>query len=216
MDLLVQVIAAHPIAGQYLSSLLASDRKLANRLVPAVADFKQLPRSGQACLFVIDAFSLPLDLSALMRVLRVRHPGSKFLVLAYSDRGSDVEILRWLHRGIDGVVINDDDLRERLPEAALAIMDGALWAPPGILCEYERQIKLLLDLQVLPNTSLTGRETQILQLMLRRLSNKEIAGALGIRERTVRFHVFNIFHKLRVESRGGLQANLEKLSQATA
>jgi DNA-binding NarL/FixJ family response regulator len=215
VDLLVQVVAAHPLAGQHLTSLLASARKLAKRLVPAVADLKQFPSSGQAYLFVIDAFSLPIELSALMRLLHVRHPNSKFLVLAYPDRGSDVEILRWLHRGVDGVVVYDDSLREKLPEAVQAILDGGRWAPRRILSEYERQIKLLLNLQVLPDSALTGRETQILQLMIRRLSNKEIAGALGIRERTVRFHVFNIFHKLRVESRGGLHANLERLSQAT-
>ena len=88
--------------------------------------------------------------------------------------------------------------------------------PPRILFEYQRQVKLQLNFQILPNASLTARETQILQLVIRRLSNQEIADALGIKERTVRFHVFNIFNKLRVQNRGDLQVALERLSQEPA
>jgi len=43
------------------------------------------------------------------------------------------------------------------------------------------------------------------------LPNREIAGALGIAERTVRFHVANIFAKLRVSDRRRLLAALEKV-----
>ena len=75
---------------------------------------------------------------------------------------------------------------------------------------------MLLNFQILPNASLTARETQILQLVIRRLSNQEIADALGIKERTVRFHIFNIFNNLRVENRGDLQVALERLSQEPA
>jgi FixJ family two-component response regulator len=41
---------------------------------------------------------------------------------------------------------------------------------------------------------------------LRRLSNKEIAGILGISERTVKFHVSNVFGKLQVDNRQSLPA----------
>jgi DNA-binding NarL/FixJ family response regulator len=44
----------------------------------------------------------------------------------------------------------------------------------------------------------------VLQLLMRRLTNKEISSALGIAERTVKFHVSNILGKLQLQDRRGL------------
>ncbi len=51
---------------------------------------------------------------------------------------------------------------------------------------------------------LTPRESQILELVKRRLSNKEIAGIRRVQESTVKFHLSNIFSKLRVPNRQAL------------
>src|SRR5258708_39188676 len=67
-----------------------------------------------------------------------------------------------------------------------------------------RSAKMLLDAQLLPGHSLTAREGQVLQLLMRRLTNKEISNALSISERTVKFHVSNILSKLQVVDRRGL------------
>ena len=54
--------------------------------------------------------------------------------------------------------------------------------------------------------ALTPREREVMEFLLRRLSNKEIAEILGISERTVKFHVGNILNKLHVNSRQELSA----------
>ena len=51
---------------------------------------------------------------------------------------------------------------------------------------------------------LTGRELEIIRLVVARRSNKEIGTALGISARTASTHLSNIFAKLAVESRGEL------------
>ncbi|NUR19803.1 MAG: AAA family ATPase [Gemmatimonadaceae bacterium] len=51
---------------------------------------------------------------------------------------------------------------------------------------------------------LTGREIEIIRLVVARRSNKEIGVALGISPRTVSTHLSNIFEKLNVTSRGEL------------
>lgn len=51
---------------------------------------------------------------------------------------------------------------------------------------------------------LTGRELEIVRLVTRRKSNKEIARTLGISPRTVSTHLSNVFAKLDVNSRGEL------------
>lgn len=52
-----------------------------------------------------------------------------------------------------------------------------------------------------PNTELTPREQEVIELVLTGKSNKEIASALFISERTVEFHLQNIYTKFQVKSR---------------
>ncbi|HEX2779066.1 MAG TPA: helix-turn-helix transcriptional regulator, partial [Gemmatimonadaceae bacterium] len=51
---------------------------------------------------------------------------------------------------------------------------------------------------------LTGRELEIIRLVVARRSNQEIGAALGISPRTVSTHLSNIFEKMNVTSRGEL------------
>ena len=50
-------------------------------------------------------------------------------------------------------------------------------------------------------TALSQRELQVLRLVADGLPTKQIAVALSISERTVKFHVNSIFHKLGAENR---------------
>jgi DNA-binding CsgD family transcriptional regulator len=52
--------------------------------------------------------------------------------------------------------------------------------------------------------SMTARETQTLELVKRRFSNKEIADILHVQESTVKFHLSNIYSKLQVSGRRDL------------
>lgn len=51
---------------------------------------------------------------------------------------------------------------------------------------------------------LSTRELAVLELLLLARSSADIAHALGIRERTARFHVANVLHKLEADSRADL------------
>jgi DNA-binding NarL/FixJ family response regulator len=48
---------------------------------------------------------------------------------------------------------------------------------------------------------LTDRELEVLESVAAGLTNKEIAGALGVSENTVKFHLRNILDKLHAQSR---------------
>jgi DNA-binding CsgD family transcriptional regulator len=62
---------------------------------------------------------------------------------------------------------------------------------------------------------LTPQESIILSLLSRNLSNKEIGNRLRISERTVKFHLTNMFDKLGVRSRHALARFAMSLPGAT-
>ena len=60
------------------------------------------------------------------------------------------------------------------------------------------------------------REKEVVELLLKGLSNKQIARALRISESTVEFHLTNIYRKLGVSSRTEAVLNLERLWKTRA
>lgn len=198
------MISHHPLVAKNLVKVLLANPRLQPFLAKSpIFDFDS-PPSQVPCLFILDAYSLPLDVSKLIRTLRVRYARSQFLALIPSEGWSDEEILRLLYLGVEGIVKISDDLEEELATAVETILAGELWAPRHVLAEYVRQTNWLRGEKFLSRFSLTPREVQILQLVMRRFSNKEISSALGITERTVKFHVSNIFGKLGVNNRQDL------------
>ena len=65
-----------------------------------------------------------------------------------------------------------------------------------------------------PRDDLTRREREVYELVIQRLTNREIARLLFIEESTVKVHVHHIYDKLGVRSRVALtvQAKLERAS----
>lgn len=59
--------------------------------------------------------------------------------------------------------------------------------------------------------NLTERELRILQLVAHGLTNRQIAGFLKIKERTVEFHLGQIFQRLEVPSRTAAVLKAERL-----
>jgi LuxR family maltose regulon positive regulatory protein len=52
-----------------------------------------------------------------------------------------------------------------------------------------------------PSTAFTPKEREIMELLARNLSNKEIALAMAIGEETVKWHLKNLFRKLNAGTR---------------
>jgi DNA-binding NarL/FixJ family response regulator len=209
MDLQVHIVSSHPLIACLIVRMLKQVRGLRGHVSPrpCVNPNLILPQS-QPCLFVLDKYSAPLELPALCRLLRARCPGSKFLALAPPDLKNDEEILELLYSGVEGLVKFTDRVEEDLAQAVRALMAGGLWMPDLIIREYVRRTNLLLDSNLRPKPPLTARESQILQLVVRHLSNREIGGALEISERTVKFHVSNIYNKTRVQGRRELMSSI--------
>ena len=205
MSIPIQAISSHPLFTRAVEKILSHSRNFPVRILPpALNEAEALRPPSFPRLFLLDACSLHTDLGPLAGRCRAHSPGSKFLGVFSPGSSSDAEKIRLFYWGIDGFVELHKTWQAELPQAIRSILKGQVWVPPEVLLAYVKQVKALLNAQLLPGHSLTAREAQVLQLLLRQSTNKAISSALSISERTVKFHVSNILSKLQLEDRRGL------------
>nr|WP_256433631.1 response regulator transcription factor [Myxococcus sp. CA039A] len=114
----------------------------------------------------------------------------------------DAAIVEALRAGVQGFLLKDVSLEE-LADAIRRVHAGETLLPPGVA---ERVTRGLLELSrdfahaELPE-GLTRREVEVLRLIARGLSNREIAQALGTAEGTVKNQTSIILSKLGVRDR---------------
>ncbi len=208
MALALQVVSSHHLGALDIEKALSVQELLLKRLLPhAASEAETLKRSNCPRLFLLDGCSLNLPLGPLSGRLRANSPGSKFLALLPPDKSTESEMMLLFYWGIDGFVTLHKKWKTELRKAALAILRGTLWVPSQVLLAFVKQMKTLLDTQLSAGQSLTARESQVLQLLFRHLTNKEIAYQLNICDRTAQFHVSNILRKLGIETRSNLLAS---------
>jgi DNA-binding CsgD family transcriptional regulator len=65
----------------------------------------------------------------------------------------------------------------------------------------QRMAPVLVDSELQSVPALSRRQLEVARLLAAGLRNKEIAAQMGIREKTVKFHLGNIYHKLGAQSR---------------
>jgi NarL family two-component system response regulator LiaR len=179
----VRIFASHPVARAQYAHLLFSHRDI--RLVEGEENFE------------IGLFDGELSsLDAVLGLARSKFPDMRPLIVSSSsDEGA---CLHWMLRGVWGVV-SFKDYESDLYRAVQSLSEGQFWLPKAVVMQT---MQLEARRRSLPRSDLlTEREQEILELLLRRLSNKEIAFLLRINLGTVKFHVGNILQKLKVGSR---------------
>ena len=185
----IRVFASHPVAAQQFARLLAAE-----------PDFMLVADDEPFQVGVFDTASASAE--TVMTLARLKFPAMRPVLVAVPC--DETECLRWLFRGAWGLV-NYDHYQQELPRAVRQLAGGQLWFPAPVVVRWMR-IDAARRSSAL-RVSLTRRERQILEFLLRRFSNREIAEILNISERTVKFHVSNVLGKLQVTSRQELVAS---------
>ena len=133
-----------------------------------------------------------------LRALREEFKGVR--VLVFSNYAKGEEIYQAMKAGAAGFVLKEMPL-DRLLEAIRVVHRGDQYMPPEVAVRVgERML-----------AQLSPRELEVLQLLGRGFSNKEIGAHLGVVEGTVKIHVANIFGKLGVSDR--TQALIEAIKR---
>jgi DNA-binding NarL/FixJ family response regulator len=158
--------------------------------------------SSEFCLFILDEGSLPEGLTRYLRHINNHIPDAGKIVLG-RELAVD-HIFRWLLEGANGFLCYRK-ARQELGKAIAAIARGGLWLAPERLEELCLYVQKIWGLKAETTLKFTQRQKQVIDMVQRKLSNKEIASALRISENTVKFHLTKVFSKSGTRSRSSLR-----------
>lgn len=112
-------------------------------------------------------------------------------VIILTSFETDENIYRAVQAGAQGYLLKDTSQQQML-EAIATVHAGKRYIPNRIAARLaERMLR----------SNLTARESEILEMLAKGLTNKQIGTALTISENTVRNHVNSIMEKLEVSDR---------------
>lgn len=131
------------------------------------------------------------DLGGIEATATLCHETLPAKVIMVSSFDASEEIYRAFQAGASGYLLKDV-LGEELFRAIKTVAAGGQYVPPAIaraLAEHSAEKEL------------TARELEVLRLLVKGLSNREIGQLLGFSENTAKFHLKNILAKLEVSDR---------------
>ena len=207
------IVDDHPVVREGLAAMLSTQRDFtvvgeADDGQQALDRYEQL----QPDVTLMDLEMPGMDGPEALRRIRAAHPEARVLVLTAYD--TDERILDAVQAGAQGYLLKGAP-REELFRAIRVVNQGGSLLEPVVAHKLLGRVGQLLSHEQ-PADQLTERELEVLQLLVKGARNKEIANALFVTERTVKFHTSIIFQKLGVTNRSeaitaALQRRLVKL-----
>ena len=197
MAIKILLVDDHRIVLDGLKSLFENDPEFEiSGAVSSPAEALEKMKTQRPDILLTD-YTLPgmtgLELSTEVKEL---YPQVKRVILSMHDEGHLVKQV--MKEGVDGYLLKSIQQGE-LKAALRQIMQGM----PFISPEITRQLMTRLAHEG-KNELLTEREQEIVRLIVKEFSNKQIAEKLFISERTVETHRKNIFRKTNTSSLVGL------------
>lgn len=146
---------------------------------------------------LITDYSMPAmsGLQLLQEARRI-HPGIKVIFLSMHDE--DAVVQEVIRRGADGYILKKYAYQEIL-QAISAVRNGGQYWSPEVTRILTRSLAAGHDEVVL-----TEREIEILKLLARELTTREIADILFVSERTIDTHRKNLLRKTNSKNTIGL------------
>lgn len=200
-------------------SLVERLRKQAGISVVASAGFDPACLAGQLefgrpDVLLLDCVHLtPLDTGSLPDF----HCPEGLRILVLLDRADKQAAEDVLRRGFHGLLPTTSPT-ETISKAIREVSRGDIWMPRALLASvlggWLNNTGAQRTAAELPSAglrALSTREREILAQLKRGLTNKEIAGELGILEDTVKKHLQHVYNKLGVHSRATVLARAARL-----
>jgi two-component system, NarL family, response regulator LiaR len=145
-------------------------------------------------LMLMDLVMPDVDGVTAIAAIKRDQPGTRIIALT-TFAEADL-VLSAVQAGADGYLLKDVDVQE-LTRAIRTVHSGQPYLHP----EATRHLLQATARPEQPAERLTGREQEVLTLLARGLTNRQIADTLAISEKTVSVHVSNLLGKLGLASR---------------
>lgn len=202
----VLIVDDHPLLRQGLSRLLELEGGItvigqASNGLEAIRLTEQL----RPDVVLLDINMPGMNGIEVAKILREQHPDLGILVLTIHDDESYVNEM--IRIGAGGYLLKDSEPKQ-VVQAIKQVASGESVYPAHLMervMEHYHQLELeygrLQSAATISELSLTTRELEILNYIVEGMSNKEIAHALYISEKTVKNHITSLLRKLEVEDR---------------
>jgi DNA-binding NarL/FixJ family response regulator len=127
-------------------------------------------------------------------------PATKIIMLTVSDEEAD--LYEAVKSGASGYLLKDSSIEE-VAQGIRVVADGQSLISPSMAAKLIDEFKTMSkpDRNAGPALKLTERELEVLRLVAKGLSNRDVAQQLAISENTVKNHVRNMLEKLQLHSR---------------
>ncbi len=146
----------------------------------------------------------PVDLRsglAFLRMLREAVPGLRVIMIGMEE--SSELLISAVREGIAGYLLMDASASE-IVAAVRFVVDGGAVCPPELcraLFAHVAQGPTVPSFEIQNELGLTRREQQLVEMVGRGFTNKEIASDLNLSEQTVKNHVHRMLRKMGVRNR---------------
>ena len=183
----------HPVVRAGLQGMLSSqsDFELVGEAVSGT-EAVTLSAHLHPDVVLMDLRMAEMDGAVATAHIQSQQPGTAVLILTTYDTNSD--ILRAIEAGATGYLLKDTP-RDELFAAIRSVAQGKAVLAPTVAT------RLLRQRETLAGEVLSTRELEVLTLVARGASNKEIARSLFLSEATVKSHLIHLFGKLGVTDR---------------
>jgi DNA-binding NarL/FixJ family response regulator len=186
----ILIVDDHPVVLAGLTSMLSTQPDF--EVVGSASSGEealQLLRSGTADVMLLDLRMPGMSGIDTLHALKPNHIHVRPIILTSFE--TDEDIYRSVQAGAQGYLLKGAPQAD-VVEAIHTVHAGKRYFPRDIAARLAERLM---------RTDLTARELEVLQMLARGLTNKEIGNALRISGNTVRNHVNSIIEKLEVSDR---------------
>lgn len=192
------IVDDHPIVRDGLHGIFAGDDRF--EVVGEAADGPEalvVALQTRPDVVLMDLRMPKMNGAEVIRRLREQTPGLRVLVLTTFD--DDADVLPAMKEGAIGYLLKDTP-RDELRSAVLAASRGETVLSPTVAGVLSQGLKAPQQQR------LSGRELEVLGLVARGATNRDVATRLFITEATVKTHLLHVFAKLEVNDRAAAVA----------
>lgn len=208
MSIKILIVDDQRLFRQGLRSLLEQEEDL--EIAGEAADGQDaftLVQETNPDIILMDVEMPKLDGIHATKLILERYPHIKILIL--SIHNEDERVISAIRSGASGYILKDADHKEFVKIIKSTFAGKRITSPflanltPRVLSKIHDPSRLVEEIEdeIKEKYSLTGREKELLVLLLKSKSNKEISDILCVSTETVKTHLQNIYRKLGVKNR---------------